>query len=277
MMAEGAAIKRVWGEPVHYSGYCMGRIFAEILCYDEMKQYTGEPLCQQDVWWPDAQIMIARETEKSAKGYILIAKGGHNGESHNHNDIGSFMLYDNGKPIIIDIGVERYTKKTFSPQRYEIWTMRSGYHNVPQIGGAEQLPGEEYGAQQVDYTVEQGTSSLKMELGNTYGTEAGIRSWNRTLCLDRGAACVQICDCYDLEQEQEIAFHFMTLEKPEISGTEVKIGTSILQINGAQTAVAAEKIDVTDSHLQKSWGDTLYRVTVLTKGQKGEVCFEIKR
>ncbi len=278
MMAEGAALKRLWGEPVRYATwYCMGRVFAEILCYDEMKQYAGAPLCRQDVWWADAQIMIARETVESDKGYALIAKGGHNGESHNHNDIGSFMLYDDGQPVIIDIGVERYTKKTFSPQRYEIWTMRSGYHNVPQIGGAEQLPGEEYGAQQVDYRVEQGVSSLTMELRDTYGAEAGIHSWNRSLCLDRGAACVQICDRYELVREQEIAFHFMTLQKPEIRGAEVKIGTSTLRIGGAQAAVSAEKIDVTDNHLQKSWGDTLYRVTVITKGQKGEVCFEIKR
>lgn len=278
MMAEGAALKKLWGTPVHYaSWYSMGRVFSEILCYDEMKQYNEEPLCQEKVWWSDAQIMIARETSQRDFGYTLIAKGGHNGESHNHNDIGSFILFEDGKPVIIDIGVERYTAKTFSPQRYEIWTMRSGYHNVPQIGGAEQLPGEEFGAQQVAYQTEQGISRLSMELGSAYGAEAGICSWNRTLLLDCNQSRVQICDQYDLQQEQVLEFHFMTQEKPEIQETGVKIGSSTLQISGAKPEMSVETIDVEDKNLQKNWGNVLYRITVTTRGQKGEICFEIRR
>lgn len=44
-------------------------------------------------------------------------------ERHNHNDIGQFIVYADGKPVIIDVGVETYTAKTFSERRYEIWTM----------------------------------------------------------------------------------------------------------------------------------------------------------
>ncbi|MBQ8969943.1 MAG: heparinase II/III family protein, partial [Lachnospiraceae bacterium] len=47
-----------------------------------------------------------------------------------HNDVGSFTLYKEGKPFLIDLGVETYTKKTFSEDRYEIWTMQSAYHNT---------------------------------------------------------------------------------------------------------------------------------------------------
>ena len=46
-------------------------------------------------------------------------------------------------------GVESYTKKTFSPQRYEIWTMQSAWHNLPTFDGVQQLPGAEYAAREV--------------------------------------------------------------------------------------------------------------------------------
>lgn len=278
MMAEGAAIKKMQGNLVHYvSWYSMRRVFEEIMCFDEMKAYAQKPVCNETAWWENAQMMIARESQNRGEGYTLIAKGGHNGVSHNHNDVGSFMLYEDEKTLFIDIGVERYTAKTFSPQRYEIWTMRSGYHNVPQIGGAEQLPGEEYGARRVKYEEEQGVSTLSAEIGGAYGAEAGVRSWQRSFRLDRNRSAVQICDRYDLEKEQVLEFHFMTQAEPMLQEDGVKIGASAMKAVGAVPQWTVEKIEVTDKNLQANWGNALYRITAAVNGQKGEVCFEIKR
>ena len=36
---------------------------------------------------------------------FVAAKGGFNNESHNHNDVGTFSLYVNTIPVIIDAGV----------------------------------------------------------------------------------------------------------------------------------------------------------------------------
>ena len=69
----------------------------------------------------------------------------------------------------------------------------------------------------------------------------------------------------------------MTQEKPEIQETGVKIGSSTLQISGAKPEMSVETIDVEDKNLQKNWGNVLYRITVTTRGQKGEICFEIRR
>jgi len=37
--------------------------------------------------------------------FILPAKGGHNAESHNHNDVGPLLFYtlQGGKPALIDV------------------------------------------------------------------------------------------------------------------------------------------------------------------------------
>ena len=94
-----------------------------------------------DVWYPSVGVFAARRG-----GWVLGAKMGSNGDSHNHNDTGSVTVYKDGKPFLIDIGVESYTQKTFSPQRYEIWTMQSGWHNLPTFDGVMQLPGADYAA-----------------------------------------------------------------------------------------------------------------------------------
>lgn len=54
---------------------------------------------------------------------------------------GSFTLYKNGPPVFVDIGAESYTGKTFSQDRYEIWTMQSGYHNLPTLIGLDEKDG----------------------------------------------------------------------------------------------------------------------------------------
>ncbi len=72
----------------------------------------------RDAWLPDLQVMAARSVSGWPSGLFLAAKGGHNAESHNHNDVGNFIVYYNGQPVIIDAGVGAYTAKTFSAERY---------------------------------------------------------------------------------------------------------------------------------------------------------------
>ena len=101
---------------------------------------------------------------------MLGAKFGSNGDSHNHNDTGSITVYKDGRTFLIDIGVESYTKKTFSPQRYEIWTMQSAWHNLPTFDGVQQLPGAEYAAREV-CTAE---NSITGELAGAYPPSRGL-------------------------------------------------------------------------------------------------------
>ena len=111
-------------------------------------------------WWPQTQLLTARETEGHVDGLFVSVKGGHNGESHNHNDIGTVLVAVDGHPALVDAGVAQYTRQHFGPRRYEIWTMRSDYHNVPNVDGHEQLPGNEFCAR--DVMAELGT------IGSTY-------------------------------------------------------------------------------------------------------------
>ena len=99
-----------------------------------------------DTFYPSTGLFIARDDH-----FCLAVKAGDNDDNHNHNDTGSFILYKDGQPLFIDLGVESYTQKTFSDRRYEIWTMQSAWHNLPTIGGVMQAAGPQYTASSVTY------------------------------------------------------------------------------------------------------------------------------
>lgn len=61
-------------------------------------------------WLPDIELMTAREQEGGKDGFFIAAKGGHNAESHNHNDVGGYIVYNDASPVLIDAGSGTYTK-----------------------------------------------------------------------------------------------------------------------------------------------------------------------
>jgi len=128
-----------------------GRILPALFVAREIATaQASEPLLGS-VWLADLQLMAARSIPNKAQGLYVAAWGGHNAQSHNHNDVGNFIVYGDGKPVLIDLGVETYSAKTFSSQRYEIWTMQSAYHNLPTINGVMQAAGREFQAKAVSF------------------------------------------------------------------------------------------------------------------------------
>ena len=150
-----------------------------------------------DAWFGDIQVLTAR----ASNGFFMATHGGHNAESHNHNDVGDFMLYANGEPVIIDAGRGNYTARTFSAQRYELWFTQSQYHNLPIINGLGQKAGREFEASNVKSTISEKEATLNLDIANAYDKNAGIVSWNRTVKLNRAKNTVELTDDYALNQK----------------------------------------------------------------------------
>ena len=128
----------------------LGRLLPDLLLVRDLKATTPvEPLLTGFLASGPAGHGRALAIRTLRRGFYLAAKGGHNAESHNHNDVGNFIVYADGRPVLIDAGVGTYTAKTFSPQRYEIWTMQSAYHNLPTINGFLQKDGRQFRAENV--------------------------------------------------------------------------------------------------------------------------------
>lgn len=137
-------------------------------------------------WLPDLQVLFAREAESSAQGLYFSAKGGHNAESHNHNDVGTFILYSDGIPVIVDAGVGNYTSKTFSKDRYSIWSMQSQFHNLPTINGEMQRAGKEFCAKNVVFKNTKAEIEFQLDLASAYPAEACVKNWIRSYSFKDG-------------------------------------------------------------------------------------------
>ena len=207
--------------------------------------------------------------------FSLAVKAGNNGDSHNHNDTGSFTVYADGKPMIIDIGVESYTKKTFSDKRYEIWTMQSAFHNLPTIDGIMQKDGLEYTSKNVSYEFADDVSSISMDISDAYPTNGELRSYTRTVSLHKGN-CISINDRIDSNYSLDsVQLSIMTYEKPEISGdNSISIG-NLGSINFSGCSIKAiEEHKIEDPRLAITWKHSIYRILLTFCDES--ICIELK-
>ncbi len=219
-----------------------------------------------DFWFPETEIAGARDKEGSFTGFFFGAKGGFNAESHNHNDIGSCVLYYDGKPCLIDLGRETYTAKTFSVRRYEIWTMQSQYHNLPVINGTEQMQGSEFKAQNSAFIANDRKTVFSTEIAGAYPEEAQVKSWIRVYTLNRGKNFI-ITDKFELSavSSELTSCNLMTYCKV----TEIKPGLLRFDGNGFSLNMSynpkivspgIEFIEVTDASLRRYWPNGVTRV-----------------
>jgi hypothetical protein len=259
----------------------LGRVLPALFTLEDLAATRATEPLLRDVWMPDLQVMSARSAAGSSRGLFLAAKGGHNAESHNHNDVGNFIIYANGEPVIIDVGVETYTAKTFSQERYTIWTMQSAYHNLPTVNGFMQREGRSFEARDVSYLADDAGVRFQLDLARAYPAQAGIRRWVRTLALTRGKT-VTLAEHYDMEGEgASFQLSFMVARKP------VPLRAGVLRVPSARDSVAGgveiaydqtlfratiEEIGIEDPQLAQSWGSALFRIllSAVKPGAEGE-------
>jgi len=278
-----------------FATQALRRALPAVFNYEGLASKRMEPPYIRDVWMNGIQVMVAREKEGSTKGLYLAAKGGHNAESHNHNDVGSCIIFVDGLPGIIDIGVETYTKKTFSAQRYEIWTMQSQYHNLPTINGKVQQPGREYCASNIRYSMTEDNVTFSLDIQKAYPEDAGAKYYNRTYRLYRGKnvnekAYIEITDTYSFEGENNtLSLNFIVWKRPEIINAndgitadgliKVKIDENtsfFMEFNKENTKVDVEHCDTSDERLRQVWGDEgIYRI-IITRTVPKEGSFSVR-
>ncbi len=208
----------------------------------------------EDGWFPSIGLMVARD-----EAWALAVKAGDNGDSHNHNDVGSFTLYREGRPVFIDVGVETYTAKTFSPERYDIWTMQSSWHNLPDFGGFQQRDGAEYAARSVGVDFTPAEARIDMELAGAWGPEARLRSYRRRVRLIRGSG-VEVWDEFDGDLPARLSLILAVRPEMREGGFELP-GLAQVEIEGARL-LDLEEVPVTDARLRQSWPAAIWRIRV---------------
>lgn len=219
-------------------------------------------------FWLDGIVIAGtRETPATNKGVFLAFKGGNNDESHNHNDVGTITVFADGQPIFLDAGSGRYTRRTFSSERYTIWAMSSDYHNCATINGVIQKAGRQYAS--CDHVYNETNGGLSMQLKNAYPAEADIASYVRSAVLDGGV--VTVTDNISLNKDGNVAFSYICNMLPQ------NVTDTSFEIHG-RTVSFSDKLAYKVETLDKTWPEVagiprgwdceeLYRVTLSTKSE----------
>lgn len=219
----------------------------------------GEPKPAGDLFYPGIGLFVARDHH-----FALAVKGGNNGESHNHNDVGSLTVYKDGKPFLIDVGVETYTAKTFSSERYDIWTMQSGFHNLPTFGGVNQADGADFAARNVRTEFTENQAQISLDIASAYPAEARARSYRRTVTLRRGQE-IEVVDIH--EGELPAVLSLMTCVEPVIDRALHFEGLGRIDLDGAGE-IEVDAIDIYDARLRISWPSRIYRLRIPFAGTR---------
>lgn len=193
---------------------------------------------------PDMQLAVLRKGS-----WTLTVKGGHNHESHNHNDVGSYTLYEGDTPVLVDVGIGTYTRFTFQKStRYTMipWT-RSVTHNLPIVGGVEQKQGDAFRADRFDVAEKR----AEVSFANAYPGEAGLSSLVRAVTLEEDAVTVTDQFAFSKENAIPVTEVLMSILPVRMEGGDVILGERYrISANGA---IRTEWMAFEDAELENDW------------------------
>ncbi|CAG2180230.1 unnamed protein product, partial [Oppiella nova] len=194
-----------------------------LLTYSKIKDIEPKAPFPQNFYFKDLQVFTARTEAGSTKGLFIAAKAGTNHESHNHNDVGNYIIYANGKPFLIDVGVGVYNNETFSKDRYKIWSMQSQWHNCPTINGIQQKNGDKYEASGVSYSSTEDTIKFSADIAGAYPKEADVKSYVRNIEFNHKLNTITVTDDYELKKWlSPLKVHFISHLKTQMSSSSVQ-------------------------------------------------------
>jgi hypothetical protein len=170
--------------------------------------------------FPCGQVWLFR----SENGLSVAFKGGHNGERHNHNDVGSYYIVKDGRFISGDPGKEEYTARTFSSRRYESSILNSYGHPVPMIDGELQRTGETYGAKIVSQSFGDKVCSVSLEIKGAYGVKK-LKSAVRTFIWERSGAFFTVKDSFEFSEPIKVEVPYLAYDGVECK-TEIEVTPS---------------------------------------------------
>ncbi|HWQ11243.1 MAG TPA: heparinase II/III family protein [Roseiflexaceae bacterium] len=232
------------------------------------------PHVTRDLVWTDPEIFGRATPEgtvvlehlgwvvdrRRAGGAILAfsARGGHNGEPHNQNDLGHFIVHVAGESLLADLGAGLYTRDYFGPRRYEHIHNSSAGHSVPLIDGHTQRAGAEFRAEVLRCEPHARGVTFALDLTRAYDVPA-LRRLTRTFAwefdADRRRAHLTVDDAFAFgDTPAAIEEALISLHEPEIDAAAGRAtwrgqrGSVTLTFDPEAYEATCESIDSQDHH-----------------------------
>ena len=178
---------------------------------------------------------------KRTPAYGFACKGGHNGESHNHIDVGNFILARNNRVIIADIGAGPYEDGYHTDRRYTFFHPSAASHNLPMIDGVSE---DSIRRDSVPVDYDKTTDTAKMDITSAFGMEH-LTSAERTFAFAPDS--VTMTDRFSLTREATVTERLVTLTAPVMGDGFVTVdGVEFITEDGLMPTVTEK--DVT-SHM----------------------------
>ncbi len=216
------------------------------------------PASTSVAWYADSQQFYLKCGDLS-----FAAVAAHNDVSHNHNDVGQFILFYQGEPVIVDVGAGEYTKNTFNEHRYENWILNSFAHNVPIFDGVGQHEGREFAARdvQVEDSAEQATFS--QDLAGAYPRELELEFCRRLIRIDKRSGEVKVSDQWKSRKPHSVSMTLFTpgsvVLSPSGLGAVIDTGSVKVELR-SEHPLRVETMAVTDSRMKAVWPPVLKKI-----------------
>lgn len=257
-----------------YNGRDIFRTFQALEIVPDLEKSDPKLIREPITWYPETEFCYIT----TPQGIFFASKGGYNNESHNHNDAGTFSLWADNFPLIIDAGVGTYTRQTFSKDRYKIWTMQSGWHNLPVINGKEEPFGSKYKASDVKAS----KGHFELDLVSAYPEDAGIRTWKRAYDVRKRE--LKITDRFELKDpDTPNVVNFMTWGDIDTSSPgkihiDMKGHKAEIDYDPAIFEVSVTDQPLPDPRLSNVWGPKISRISLTDRKTRsvGNYAFTVK-
>lgn len=225
----------------------------------------GKPIWPAESYYlPDVQWFISRHISAAGGSYSFAAKGGHNDEPHNHNDVGHFLVHADGQAYLADLGSGMYTAQYFGPERYELWCNGSQGHSVPIIGEQHQHSGKQFRASVKEAFAGEHYDQFVLDMGAAYENQNLGKLERRLHWSKEGLPALTLTDTIVFTEEgvhaveQTVVERFITYLAPDrIQEGQIvlrgKRQLSILYDALAWDPVITARTDIDHFGRERSW------------------------
>lgn len=159
---------------------------------------------------------------KRTSKYGFGSKGGNNGESHNHIDVGTFIIANKNRQIICDTGAGPYEEGYHTDKRYTFFHPSAKAHNIPTFDGVGE---DSIRRDDVVITYDEASSSAKMDIKEAYEGDY-VKRAERCFLFEEDK--ITLCDSFDFTREVQVTEHFVSLIEPKIVDGVVEIDNVVL-------------------------------------------------
>lgn len=202
----------------------------------------------------DAQGIIISRGNQADKFSVAI-KAGHNGENHNHCDVGSYNILLESDFIAGDIGAPSYVAGAFHPDN----PARSSWgHPVPRINNTLQSVGIDFKGEVLGSAFSEGQDSATFNLKDAYEIPA-LRTLERVMVNDKsGNGAITITDSFTAREDVTFGTAVMVNVDYKIVGNDIILTSDNYKV----------KVEITAQGGKIALKDEIVPVEKLRSGRK---------